>query len=155
MIEGHHLGRLFIAATLLAGCGGGGGGDAPIDCTAPFTLEITLDATSIPIGGATTYTAVIGNPCSTGLSDVFLQAYTIQGETERAAGGMDLGCSGQADGVAPPGVCTITGRSFGVTNQNGGNGELVPGAASALVELRRDGVADPLASATSPITLTE
>ena len=106
--------------------------------------DLRLASTTLTIGGpSVAYEIDLNNATGTTLSVVGVQGIIQQGAASRAAGGFSVGfstsCNGGAVGELPPGSCT---QAFSIiaSNTNAGSGTLVPGAATALLELRDDGV---------------
>lgn len=98
----------------------------------PTITSLVIDPTTIPIESFAGYTASISNPGPT-LSDVFVQAWVVQGTTKRAAGGTNLNCSGQFDGQLPA-SCTLSYTAL-VSNGSQGSGTLVAGGAMFQIDL--------------------
>ena len=77
--------------------------------TGATIVNINVPQPSILIGESTSYTATLGNPFATTLSNVFVQGYLEQGDiTGFGAGGTTLLCAGQASGQLTPGTCVVS-----------------------------------------------
>jgi hypothetical protein len=107
-------------------------------------IALRLASTTLNIGGpSVAYEIDLNNATAGTLSVVGVQGYIEQGVASRTAGGFSVGfatsCNGGAVGELPPGSCT---QAFTLiaSNSGGGSGTLVAGPATALLELRDDGV---------------
>jgi alpha-tubulin suppressor-like RCC1 family protein len=98
----------------------------------PTITSLVIDPTTIPIESFAGYTVGISNPGPT-LSDVFVQAWVVQGTTKKGAGGTHLNCSGQFDGQLPA-SCTMSYTAL-VSNGSQGSGTLVAGGAMFQIDL--------------------
>lgn len=106
--------------------------------------DLRLTSTTLTIDGpSVSYEIDLNNATATTLSVVSVQGIIQQAAASRAAGGFQVGfatsCNGGAVGELPPGSCTQT-FSLIASNSNAGSGTLVAGAATAVLELRDDGV---------------
>jgi alpha-tubulin suppressor-like RCC1 family protein len=99
----------------------------------PRITGLSLGSSTIAIESGTTYDVTLFNPGNT-RSIVVLQGYVLQGATNRAAGGVNVNCSGTVDGILPPGSCTSS-WTFTASNSGGGSGTLVPGPATFQLDL--------------------
>ncbi|MGH7539609.1 MAG: hypothetical protein ACRELC_01280 [Gemmatimonadota bacterium] len=156
---------LVATAPALSQSGPLGGGTISFTATIPAVCDLSdlainasiddvaLSSTMLTIGGPTVpYTATLTNagdplPCG-----VVLQGYIDQTsqEASRAAGGTLLSDCGTSLGAFPVGTC---GESFTLiaSNATAGSGTLVPGAATARLELIAGGVT--IATFTVAVTL--
>lgn len=127
------------------------------DATFRITPDAVIDAFStqshvVALEGAAEYVTSIGSQTGAPLGDVYLQAWVAQGAARRGAGGGNVSC-GAGDAVLPAGC--MQRAWLVVSNTAGGSGTLVPGAATAVLELKRraNGVDEVLDTATWPIEL--
>lgn len=109
--------------------------------TAPVTLEpntpsllgVSVSVPSLIIAGAaTSFTASLKNP-GANRSNVALQAWMNQGTARRSAGGGLVDC-GAGAGIMPNGTPQASGTIV-ASNDGGGTGTLVPGAATFELQL--------------------
>ena len=102
----------------------------------PAITALSLASSVFVIEGAgVPYTVTISNPTGSPITGVILQAEIRQGtETQKGAGGALVFCTGQLDGVFPPGDCTLT-WSASASNTSGGGGVLTDGPAFLDVHL--------------------
>lgn len=122
----------------------------PVTAGAVAITNVELSSTTLTIDWASgPYVATLVNNTGATLSHVALQGYIEQGDASRAAGGVMLTCTAIL-GDLPPGSCT---EHWGLTasNHTTGSGTLVPGSATARIQLLQDGTE--LASYTVPVTL--
>jgi len=123
-------------------------------CNSPsgITICVSLSSTTATIEGALVpYTARLSNNTGTTVSSVLVQAYIDQGATSRAAGGAVIRCTPTL-GELPAGNCDFS-WDLVASNQGGGTGTLVPGAATARFELRQFSPDRLLQVSIVPITL--
>jgi N-acetylneuraminic acid mutarotase len=121
---------------------------------------VTLDAvtftspTTILIGGpGATFNSTITNHTAVALSGIAVQSWIQQGTARRAASGQVVFCNA-AFGVLPPGTCIRVGDAVFAMNGSAGTGTLVPGSATAIIQiLQQDGGSVVLDSLSVPITL--
>jgi hypothetical protein len=108
-------------------------GDLPLPRARIDTVDLSW--TTLAIGREwISYRATVINEESDTLSRVVLQGWTDQGFASRAAGGTNVRC-GVVSGGLPPGTCSFD-FTFVASNRGVGSGTLVPGAATARLELR-------------------
>ncbi len=122
---------------------------AASDATATID-SVRFTSTTIAIGGSTSYVATVTNWTSSTLTGLALQGWVQQGTANRAAGGALLFDCGTAYGDLPPGTC-LDQWSLNPSNSTAGTGTLVPGAATAVIELKTSSTV--LSTFTAPITL--
>ena len=96
--------------------------------------SVVLSLTALPIGTQIYHTVTVTNEESDTLSGFEIQAYFDQGFTSRAAGVTNVRCGVVSDGI-PPGTCSFE-FPLKPWNTGAGTGTLVPGPATARVELR-------------------
>lgn len=109
----------------------------------PSITSVVLDSYEIPIEGGTLYTAILENP-GPSMTGLILQGEMFQGSTVRAAGGHTVGTLASGTSTRNGGVSA--------SNQNTGNGTLVPGPATYVLALI-DGSGTTLDSESIPVTL--
>lgn len=105
----------------------------------PVTLDYVTftTATSIPIGGpGAFFDATITNNSGLALRDVAVQNWIVQDAARRAAAGQVVSCTG-TPGELPPGHCTHHNNYLIADNFVAGTGTLVPGSATAVIQLVR------------------
>jgi hypothetical protein len=103
----------------------------------PQITDLLLNSMELVIEGpGVGYTATIDNP-GPPLSDVVVQAYISQGETDKAAGGVVASCP-LPNGQVPTGECQHSWAAY-ASNSFTGPGTLVPGPAELRVELWQSG----------------
>src|SRR6185295_13881728 len=114
--------------------------------------SVTFTSTRIQIEGSGAYVATLSNRTLSTVHGAVLQGWVQQGDALRAAGGLALRSCGTAIRDLDPGTCQ---EQWDLVPSNDpaviGTGTLVPGEATAIIELRNDtGV---LSTFTVPITL--
>ncbi len=112
---------------------------------------VTFSTTTLSLSGSqwADYTATLVNEGQSPIASVWVQGWAVQGSATRAAGGGVVNCTTEL-GALPPGNCTFR-FSFRASNAGGGTGTLVPGPATATLELRWEyGI---ISTFTTPITL--
>lgn len=126
-----------------------GGGPPPPP--PPSITSLSLNTTALTLDGPqATYTATFNNPQTFSYSSVSLVGFIAQGSTRRSAGTQSVTC-GFSPGILPRGsTCTNSGPIV-VSNNSGGTGTLVPGAATFELQLQGSGVL--LSTRTVAITL--
>lgn len=102
-----------------------------IDST-PYIAGLQTTSPNVILGNPGEYTISIQNPGGI-KSNVAVQALVVQGTAARAAGGTVVMCP-DANGLLPNGNCTFSYAAV-ASNANSGTGDLVPGAASLVVQL--------------------
>ena len=115
--------------------------------------NVTFSSTNLEIEGPTvSYTAELSNVTGITLAPAtVVQGWIDQGTASRAAGGTQVFC-GAGTGEFPPGSCSIP-FSLGANNTtSAGTGTLVPGPATARLELIVDGIV--FYTFRAPITLS-
>lgn len=117
--------------------------------------ELTLaPATSVELEGTgMAFNVTVGNYTKWLRNNIGVRVWVVQGAAIRASGGQAVSC-GAGVGELPPGRCVLLAGVF-PSNSNAGSGTLVPGSASARVELIEFGPGSPavLESRVIPITL--
>jgi hypothetical protein len=108
--------------------------DITLVAAAPPSIESVNVGTEFELeGDPVPYTITIANP-DQALDLVIVQGRMVQGDADRAAGGTEVQCPGEASGHLPVGGCTFDYTAF-ASNLAGGGGVLLPGEATLVLDL--------------------